>query len=639
MAKKPRKQAKPSARKQAAATGRQTLMKDPLGNRTSWQYDAANRQTVRIDGRGLRTSYLYDNSGRLTGQKYQDGTRATMSYDAVGQRLVLSDWTGRTSSTFDADGRTTLVINPAGLRLSYAWDAIGQRSSLNTPGGRFSYVHDDGSRIRRLTNPEGDITSWSYDAASRVTVNRLANGVRASFSYDDANQVLRLANVNSAGTTLSSFGYLYDKVGNRTRVVEANGDRVSWIYDNLNQLTAERRSGANAYANTYAYDPVGNRTRMLKSATPTTYLYDVANQLTRFQDSTGYATNTFDGSGNLARTLNPSNQRTTNTWDGENRLTKVVLPSGVRNTFVYNGDGLRVQKQDSTGTTKHDWDQQNIILETDGRNIIQVVYTLEPVLYGNLISQRRGGVSSFYLFDGLGSTDRLGNTSGTVTDSYLYRAFGSVTVLSGATVNPFRYVGRTGYYYYAGPGTCWLRGRVFDPESGRFLSQDFDLDLSVYVYCYNDPLTCADPSGRQPTPVLPPIPIKFPLPWGYLCGPVVIKRGPQIGKYCNWISWLACDCCVRSQVDHAKACCAESGKKLYSCTPNSQGPGYWLECNNDKTCEKHYEDCQGKWGSGPPGRSMSQCGDCFSRCLINDGVWPTTRDCDYRNFPGPPRRR
>ena len=53
-----------------------------------------------------------------------------------------------------------------------------------------------------------------------------------------------------------------------------------------------------------------------------------------------------------------------------------------------------MQKQDSTGTTKHVWDGQNISLETNASNIIQVVYTLEPVLYGNLISQSRGGADS-----------------------------------------------------------------------------------------------------------------------------------------------------------------------------------------------------------------------------------------------------
>ena len=130
--------------------------------------------------------------------------------------------------------------------------------------------------------------------------------------------------------------------------------------------------------------------------------------------------------GNLLISLAPGNQLTTNTWDGENRLTQVSLPSGIVDTFSYDGDGLRVQKQDSTGTTNHVWDGQNILLETNASNIIQVVYTLEPLLYGNLVSQSRDGADSFYLFDALGSTRQLANSSGSVTDSYLYDSFGDV---------------------------------------------------------------------------------------------------------------------------------------------------------------------------------------------------------------------
>jgi len=35
--------------------------------------------------------------------------------------------------------------------------------------------------------------------------------------------------------------------------------------------------------------------------------------------------------------------------------------------------------------------------------------TLEPVAYGNQISQWRGGAGAYYLFDGLGSTTQLTN--------------------------------------------------------------------------------------------------------------------------------------------------------------------------------------------------------------------------------------
>ena len=83
----------------------------------------------------------------------------------------------------------------------------------------------------------------------------------------------------------------------------------------------------------------------------------------------GVTTYGFDGNGNLLTTLAPGNQLTTNTWDGENRLTRVALPSAVTDIFTYNGDGQRVQKQDSSGTTKQVWDDQNILVETNSTNI------------------------------------------------------------------------------------------------------------------------------------------------------------------------------------------------------------------------------------------------------------------------------
>src|SRR5206468_2479193 len=126
--------------------------------------------------------------------------------------------------------------------------------------------------------PQAQRTSWTYDAASRVTVQRLANGTRASYSYDDANQILRLANVKSDSTTISSFDYRYDPVGNRNRIIESSGIRVTWSYDADYQLTRERRSGANAYDITYTYDPAGNRRTKLQDAVTTTYTYDAASQ-------------------------------------------------------------------------------------------------------------------------------------------------------------------------------------------------------------------------------------------------------------------------------------------------------------------------------------------------------------------------
>jgi len=44
---------------------------------------------------------------------------------------------------------------------------------------------------------------------------------------------------------------------------------------------------------------------------------------------------------------------------------------------------------------------------------------------------------------------RLTNSLGTVSDNYLYKAFGIIAVSSGTTINPSKFVGRNGYYFDA----------------------------------------------------------------------------------------------------------------------------------------------------------------------------------------------
>ena len=60
-----------------------------------------------------------------------------------------------------------------------------------------------------------------------MTATLLANGTQASYTYDNADQTLAAGQHDSGGTTLSSFNYTYNAVGNRTQVVEANGDVVT----------------------------------------------------------------------------------------------------------------------------------------------------------------------------------------------------------------------------------------------------------------------------------------------------------------------------------------------------------------------------------------------------------------------------
>ncbi len=128
-----------------------------------------------------------------------------------------------------------------------------------------------------------------------------------------------------------------------------------------------------------------------------------------------------------------------------------------------------------------------------------MLYTIEPAQFGNLLSQYRGTASQFFLFDTLGSTSQLTDINATVTDTYLYDAFGTIRVSSGLSTNGFRYVGSSGYYYNPDLSQYYLRARFYDPALGRFMSRDpleLSLDnLQAYVYVGNNPTNNTDPSG------------------------------------------------------------------------------------------------------------------------------------------------
>ena len=136
-----------------------------------------------------------------------------------------------------------------------------------------------------------------------------------------------------------------------------------------------------------------------------------------------------------------------------------------------------------------------MLLETDAGESTVVQYTLSNEVYGDLLSQRRSGSSNFFHFDALGSTDRLTNAAGTVTDSYTCYAFGQQRASSGTTTNPYRYVGRLGYYRN-GTELLYLRARYYDSGLGRLLSAGaVDVVPGGYPYAANGPSVSVDPTG------------------------------------------------------------------------------------------------------------------------------------------------
>ncbi|HPR93722.1 MAG TPA: RHS repeat-associated core domain-containing protein, partial [Syntrophomonadaceae bacterium] len=105
----------------------------------------------------------------------------------------------------------------------------------------------------------------------------------------------------------------------------------------------------------------------------------------------------------------------------------------------------------------------------------------------------KSDLNGYYLYNNHGDVIQLTDKQGTVTTSYLYDAFGIEQEPQPNDPNPFRYCGE---YLDKESGNVYLRARYYDPETGRFISEDPIRDgLNWYVYCNNDPVNYFDPRG------------------------------------------------------------------------------------------------------------------------------------------------
>jgi RHS repeat-associated protein len=218
------------------------------------------------------------------------------------------------------------------------------------------------------------------------------------------------------------------------------------------------------------------------------YEYNALGQLTNI----GSVIYDYDDRGNLSTITNGANI-TTYTYDAADRLTNVTA-AGATASYGYNADGRRVTQTFNGQVTNSLWDEASpygdVVLETNAGGSTVANYVLGGT---GLISQTRSGTTSYFLQDGQGSTRALTNsTTGAVTDTYSYTAFGELFSQTGSTTNSYLY---TGQQYDPLTGLYSLRARYYNPALGRFLSQDTypvnfsnPVELNRYVYTANNPL-------------------------------------------------------------------------------------------------------------------------------------------------------
>ena len=352
-----------------------------------------------------------------------------MTYDAVGRMLTASGYNGTAlAMTYDAADRVTEVVqtlpNAYSVAIGYGYDANGNRTSMATPWGSFSYTYDNLDRVTSITNPYSQVVTFAYDALGRRTQMNYPNGTKTSYAYDAAGQIVQVLHQKTADQTAIAFtNYTYDASGNRTGMTDMTGSHA-YEYDQLNRLTVAQHPALSSLpvkTETFIYDAVGNRT---VDAERTDYIYNNSNRII----SNSSFTYTTDANGNMTSKTEKSNgQTTTFIYDSANRLIQVNASTFTIATYKYDLAGNRIEKSIDGIVTRFVYDGADILAILNGSNDLIALFTHGPGIDSPL-SMRRQGVDFFYHADALGNVNALTGSTGNISESYEYLAFGLTLV-------------------------------------------------------------------------------------------------------------------------------------------------------------------------------------------------------------------
>ena len=179
---------------------------------------------------------------------------------------------------------------------------------------------------------------------------------------------------------------------------------------------------------------------------------------------------------------------------------------GFTQTCTYDANGIRTEKIENGKTHKYYVEDSRIVREvvTGSENYeLYYLYGANGIV-GFTYKTASGSTNYYYRKNLQGDIVEIYKDNGTLCAEYAYDAWGNCTILSATDnigeINPYRY---RGYYWDGEVKLYYLNARYYDPQVGRFISQD-DISyldpetlngLNLFAYCLNNPVMGYDPEG------------------------------------------------------------------------------------------------------------------------------------------------
>jgi RHS repeat-associated protein len=453
---------------------------------SSYGYDAADNLTTLTNG----TNQLFDPADELCWSASSSGTSCTSpptgattyTYNSRGDRTGSTTGSATTTYGYDEASRltsytssseaSTYKYNGDGLRMSktvngvttpFTWDSAGSTPLLLSDGTTDYIYGANGTPIEQETARQaislvGDTTATGATGTTSLTVN-LPPGVQAGDQvYVDSSQsagttvsapsaYTLIASVATGGTTPKGSTSVF------RHTVVAGDISVTLTYGGTSSVKAVvladyRGVDASLPVDVFATSQAAGSTTVVGPSVSSAYAND---RLLVFQGARG--------------TFSPS------TWTAPSGTTEQVQVNSLANVSA----GFADQALSASGATG----TRTSTLGVSANLTTVVVAIPQPpsVL--------------FYQTDQLGTTRMLTDSAGVVRGTFSYDAYGNLMGSSGSYMTS---LGWGGQYHDSESGLIYLRARLFDPQTGQFLTVDPDVEATraPYIYVSDDPLKGVD---------------------------------------------------------------------------------------------------------------------------------------------------
>jgi RHS repeat-associated protein len=334
----------------------------PEGRQWLFGYDTFGNLTSVTDPKGVSTTtagdyttaYGYNSSGELT--SVTDANQHTTTYSGFDANGYPQTTTGPApynkpaTTAYDPLGQVVSVTDQLGHTTTQTYDVFGRPLVKKVPKDQAHGVYittpapqyDANDNITQSTAPNGAVSTAVYDDADEITSatapkDHTTDPDRTTtYTYDKIGELKTTTEPKGTLTTSDATDYVttetYDPIGELTDVTNADGDKLSYQYDDVGNVTQ-------------VIDPVKNATADTTDFTTKTD-YDLDHRPYQVTDAAGKVSKTgYDKDGLATTATDAENNTTTTSYDERGKVTQVQSPyKGTAGSPTYR-------------TTKYEYDQ------------------------------------------------------------------------------------------------------------------------------------------------------------------------------------------------------------------------------------------------------------------------------------------